>query len=187
MRRWIVTGTPGAGKTSIVDELARRGHAVVREAATDVVAAHPADDEHWLRPAFLDDIVSLQRARELAPAPPGTSHQVFDRSPVCTLALARHLERDVPTLLADELARIERERTYERRVFYVEWLGFLTPTDVRRIDVEQTLAFDRTHRSTYTELGYELVDVPIATVAERADLVESVLVGPSRSAASVHD
>ena len=175
MRRWIVTGTPGAGKTSIVDELARRGHAVVREAATDVVAAHPADDEHWLRSAFLDDIVSLQRARELAPAPPGTSHQVFDRSPVCTLALARHLERAVPPLLADELARIERERTYERHVFYVEWLGFLTPTDVRRIDAPDTIRFDAVHRETYVELGYELLEIPVLTVDERVALVESVI------------
>ena len=175
MRRWIVTGTPGAGKTMLVDALAARGHAVVREAASDVVAAYPSGDAHWERAEFLDDIVTLQRARELAPVPPGVSDQVFDRSPVCTLALARHLGRDVTPRLAAELARIERDRTYERRVLYVEWLGFLTPTPVRRIDVEQTLDFDRIHRLTYTELGYDLVDVPVAPVEERASLVESVL------------
>ncbi|MDB5359232.1 MAG: hypothetical protein JWO51_529 [Rhodospirillales bacterium] len=38
MRRYILTGTPGAGKTSIVRRLEVLGHAVVEEAATDIIA-----------------------------------------------------------------------------------------------------------------------------------------------------
>jgi predicted ATPase len=85
---------------------------------------------------------------------------------------------DVAPGLAAELARIARERPYEQRVLYVEWLGFLTPTEVRRIDEADTVRFDRIHRETYVELGYDLVDVPVRPVADRVVLVESV-VGPA--------
>ena len=34
MKRYILTGTPGAGKTSIIQALALRGYCVVEEAAT---------------------------------------------------------------------------------------------------------------------------------------------------------
>ena len=42
MRRFILTGAPGAGKTAIVRELEARGFPVVEEAATDVIAREQA-------------------------------------------------------------------------------------------------------------------------------------------------
>ncbi|MEW2379094.1 AAA family ATPase [Micromonospora sp. NPDC047812] len=39
MRRYVLTGAPGAGKTTLADALRRRGWDVVAEAATDVIAA----------------------------------------------------------------------------------------------------------------------------------------------------
>ena len=42
MRRFILTGTPGSGKTSVIRELETLGHAVIHEAATDVIAQEQA-------------------------------------------------------------------------------------------------------------------------------------------------
>jgi predicted ATPase len=39
MRRFIITGAPGAGKTAIIRQLELDGFGVVEEAATDVIAA----------------------------------------------------------------------------------------------------------------------------------------------------
>ena len=39
MRRFIITGAPGAGKTAILRQLELDGFSVVEEAATDVIAA----------------------------------------------------------------------------------------------------------------------------------------------------
>jgi predicted ATPase len=39
MRRFIMTGAPGSGKTSILRALENLGYAVVEEAATDAIAA----------------------------------------------------------------------------------------------------------------------------------------------------
>ena len=42
MRRFIITGAPGAGKTTIIRQLELDGFGVVEEAATDVIAAAQA-------------------------------------------------------------------------------------------------------------------------------------------------
>lgn len=80
MRRYILTGTPGAGKTSILRELAALGHHTVAEAATDVIAAEQARGvpEPWQRADFVDRITAEQRDRRLR----GTAAlQIHDRSP----------------------------------------------------------------------------------------------------------
>ena len=74
MRRYIITGAPGAGKTTILAALRARGYAVVDEAATDVNVhlQAPGRDEAWRDPGFIDAITLLQRERLEQPAPPAT-------------------------------------------------------------------------------------------------------------------
>ncbi|MBO9543324.1 AAA family ATPase [Caulobacter sp.] len=168
MHRYILTGAPGAGKTVLLRALERAGHAVVEEAATDVIALAQAEGvaEPWTDPGFIDAIVGLQRQREVRAV---GEVVFFDRSPVCALALARFLGHPVSPLLREELARIEG--VYERRVFLVRGLGFITPTAARRISLEEAWAFERVHEAAYAELGFELISVEPGSVAERAAAV----------------
>jgi len=174
-RRFILTGAPGAGKTAVAEELARRGYAVVPEAATDVIAVAQAHgvDEPWERADFVDTVLRLQQQR--AAHLTESAVQLFDRSPICTLALTRYSDRLVPPALADEVTHIVDHSVYERDVFYIQLLGFLVRTNARRISYSDSLRFDVVHRKVYRELGFRLLDVPVDTVARRADLVESHL------------
>lgn len=175
MRRFILTGAPGSGKTSILRVLAATGYAVVVEAATDVNVARLAagDTEPWTDPMFIERIALLQRERSQEPVSPGATAQVHDRSAVCTLALARHLGRPVPPVLAAEIARVTEAGYFDRRVFFVRPLGYLQPTEVRRINYEESLAFEHVHEAEYLRLGFEIVDVPVAPVAERAAAIDA--------------
>ena len=171
MKRFILTGAPGSGKTSILRVLAAAGYAVVEEAATDVMAARLAagDTEPWTDPMFIERIAVLQRHRGEEPVSPGATAQVVhDRSAVCTLALARHLGHPVPPALDAEIARISEAGYVDRRVFFVRPLGFVQPTQVRRISYKESLVFERRHEAEYQRLGFEIVDVPAGPVAERA-------------------
>ena len=171
MRRFILTGAPGAGKTTLIHALAARGHAVVEEAATDVNAqmieagvAHPIDE-----PDFIERIVAMQIARREAQA---ARLQFHDRSTICTLALCRFCGLPEPASLTDDLVLIVRDGLYDRRVFFVRNLGFMTPTAVRRISFEDSLRFETIHEEVYRELGYELIMVPRASLDERVEMIE---------------
>lgn len=180
LRRFVLTGAPGSGKTVLLRRLETLGFAVVEEAATDVIALGQARGvaEPWLAPGFTDEIAVLQRRRLAAAAQhvgdvPGV--QVHDRSAICTLALARFQGRPGSPVLEAELARIEADAVYQRRVLFVRGLGFVTHTEARRIGLEDARRFEKVHEETYRELGYELVDVEPAPVDERAEFVRALL------------
>lgn len=180
MKRHILTGAPGAGKTAVLRALEADGYTVVEEAATDVIALEQARGvaEPWTDPAFPDRVCRLQHRRQLAASALAGAVQFFDRSPICTLALALHLGHPVSAGLERELERIETERVYQRQVFMIDLLGFVTPTAARRIGLEEAVDFERLHRKCYRDLGYDCVPIPPGALPDRVEAVKSLVGAP---------
>lgn len=173
MKRYILTGTPGSGKTSLLHALKERGYAVVEEAATDIIAQElmNGNHEHWRYPNAIDKIIRLQRQRQIDTANRPFELQFYDRSPICTYALSRHLGFPPSALLLAEIKRIEDENIYQKRVFFIENLGFCQPTEVRKISFEDALIFEKTHLEVYTAAGYELIKIPPQSLPERVQSI----------------
>lgn len=101
LRRYILTGTPGSGKTSLIRSLEMRGASVVNEAATDIISYRQmlGSPEPWLEKGFIDDIIELQKHRQVDLSEAYSSLHFYDRSPVCTHALAKYLGYEPSALL----------------------------------------------------------------------------------------
>ncbi|GAB3411281.1 AAA family ATPase [Flindersiella endophytica] len=170
--RYVLTGTPGSGKTALLRYLEHEGFPVVEEAATATIALRHAlgEIEPWRSPLFVEEILALQQQRQRTAGATGLT-QFYDRSPICTYALAVHLGYPIPAALAAEIERLETKRFYAREVFFVRNLGYVEPTAARRISFEDSLTFERTHEDVYREFGYELVDVPPAGLPDRAAVI----------------
>lgn len=177
MRRYILTGTPGVGKTAILRGLELDGYTVVEEAATDIIAIEHAQGiaESWARASFIDSIVSLQRERQLRAARFADEVQFFDRSPICTYALAKHLGYAISDVLSREIERIENEGTYQRKVFFIQSLGFITGTEARRITAEDALRFERIHEETYRAFDYRIVPIAAGPLLERLAAIKKAI------------
>jgi predicted ATPase len=177
MRRFIITGAPGAGKTAIIRQLELDEFSVVEEAATDIIAAAHArgTPEPWMHPSFIDDIVNLQRDRRIRASYQRDEIQFHDRCAVCTAALATWLGYPWSSVLTNELERIETEAVYETRVFFIRTLGFVTPTEARRISLEDTMRFEKIHEETYRNFGFDLVSVDPATLLERVSIITAAI------------
>jgi predicted ATPase len=177
MRRFIITGAPGAGKTAIIRQLELEGFSVVDEAATDIIAAAQArgGDELWRHPSFFDAIAHLQRDRQIRASYQPDEVQFHDRCAVCTAALAVYLGHPVSPFLTSELERIQKEAIYQNQVFFIRNLGFITPTEARRISFEDALRFEKIHEETYRDFGFELVSVERGSLLERVNTIKAAI------------
>lgn len=177
MRRFILTGAPGSGKTAILRQLQLDGFSVVEEAATDVIATSHSQglDEPWRNPSFIDDIANLQKQRQISSSCERAAVQFHDRSAVCTAALATYLGHPASPLLTSELERIKREDVFEKRVFFVCNLGFVEPTAARRITFEETIHFEKIHEHTYRQFGFELFPIERGELLDRVRIIKSAI------------
>jgi predicted ATPase len=177
MKRFILTGAPGAGKTAILRQLELDGFSVVEEAATDLIALAQAEGiaEVWMQPSFIDSIADLQRQRQIRASRQPDEVQFHDRSAFCTAALAAYLGHPVSGTLARELERIRADAIYQKRVFFVRNLGFIEPTEARRISFEEALRFERMHEDAYRNFGFEIVPVKPGSVSERVAAIKAAI------------
>ena len=177
MKRFVITGAPGAGKTAVIRQLEMDGFSVVEEAATDIIALWHAKGiiEPWTYPGFIDAIVSLQQRRERRNACSTDTVQFHDRSVVCTAALTDYLQFPRLPNLLHELERIRAEKVFQNEVFFLKNLGFVTPTDARRITYEETLRFEVIHERTYRDLGFTIRWIDRGSVGDRVKLIKRIL------------
>ncbi len=173
VKQYILTGAPGCGKTSIIDALKVNNISVVAEAATDIICERQSQGivAPWQHAGFIDDIVRLQIQRQKARFRQDSDLCFYDRSPICTYALAVYLDFDFPDILIDEIKRLRRFGIYEKTVFFIDNLGFIENTQARKISFEDALRFEQIHIDSYKKFGYDLIHVPRASVDERVDFI----------------
>jgi predicted ATPase len=150
------------GQDSDIRQLELDGYGVVEEAATDIIAMEQARGvaEPWTHPSFIDSVTELQMRRQVRASCQPDEIQFHDRSVICTAALAVYLRYPVSDTLSRELERVEAEAIYQKRVFFLRNLGF--------ISFEETLRFESIHEDTYRNFGFEIVFVEAGSVVERA-------------------
>ncbi len=168
----IITGGPGAGKTSLIEELRRRGFAGTQEAGRAIVrdqtmiggpALHTADNALFAELMLAWEMRSYRIAEE-EPA----RAVFFDRGIPELSGYLRMLGRPVPA----HMAAAARMFSYRPRVFVAPPWPEIYETDAeRKQDFAEAVATCEAVRAAYAEYGYEPVTLPLDTIARRADFV----------------
>ena len=161
-----ITGCSGGGKSTLLDELRRRGHAVVEEPGRRIIAEERESGGHalpWIdlaafaRRALATARVDRRRAADLA------SDVFFDRGMIDAAAALEHATG------RPALTEIANER-YHRRVFVAPpWREIFSEDADRRHGFDEAVAeYERLLRFC-DRLGYEVETLPKIGVAERAN------------------
>jgi predicted ATPase len=100
--------------------------------------------------------------------------------------LAVYLCQSYTSFLVGELERIKKESIYEHRVFFIRNLGFVTPTEARRISFEETVRFEKIHEEIYRDFGFELVSVEPGSLMERVSEIKAAIAQSSNIKSRQH-
>lgn len=168
-KKYILTGGPGSGKSSIILDLESRGEYVVREAAEDVIKRFQADgiEKPWEEPDFQERILDLQVQRERAI--PSTIERAFiDRGVLDGLAYTKEG--------TNTYEKIQRRKEYYEGIFLIEVLGQTQTNRVRREDYKAALRLERKFEEIYSSAGYNVQRIVPARVSERTDRILELLV-----------
>ncbi|MDR2326625.1 MAG: AAA family ATPase [Acidovorax sp.] len=166
----VISGCSGGGKSTLLAELERRGHAVVEEPGRRVVQAALRSGEAtlpWIDMAgFLRRCIALALDDHARAARHQGSWVFFDRSLVDAVAALQALPGEalppVPPLSS----------LYHPRVFLTPpWPEIYVQDAERRHAMEAAQAEFERLQLAYPALGYEALLLPKLSVAERADWV----------------
>ena len=170
-RRVAIMGAPGAGKSSLIDALGRRGWRVMPETARAILR-EPGGMELRARDpvGFAFAMLEGQRAAFHAVDPGVTA--VFDRG-LCDIAAFLRIEgRDVPA----EIDRACSNLRFDAPVLHAPaWQGIYRPDSERIQSWDEAVESDRHNLRAWRDYGYEPVGLPLLPVEERADWVERLL------------
>lgn len=165
----LLSGCSGGGKSTLLEELGRRGHTTVEEPGRRIVQEELATDGMALPwrdlAAFARRAIAMALAdRQAMRDQPGLVF--FDRGWI-DAASALEAQTGEPALAA-----LAAQHRYNARVFLTPpWPEIYRSDPERRHGFEAALAeYERLER-TYPTLGYETVILPKVSVAERADFV----------------
>lgn len=168
---FIVTGGPGSGKSSLIQELARRGLHTMPEAGRAIIRNQVRIGGHALpwadRTAFSQLMLSWElRSHHEASAIGRTV--MMDRGIPDVIGYLTLCRLPVPSQV-ETAAHIYR---YNSCVFLAPWWEAIFSQDTeRKQDTGEAKLTGRVMTETYSRLGYQIIELPLIKIEERADFV----------------
>jgi len=168
MPRFVITGGLGVGKTTLLSLLNAR-YETVGEPARELITEHrKTSGEATLdqRPElFVERLISRSIEKYTSASPSAVT--VFDRGVPDCIAYAMAHDLDIGPAL-DAASRYP----YQDPVFTASpWEEIYTTDDMRRATFAQAEAFYEYVVEAYQRLGYQIIELPNASVEERAAFV----------------
>jgi predicted ATPase len=174
-RFFVLTGGPGSGKTTLVEALKARGYATTEEAGRGVIREQVesnGDGLPWIDRERFAELMFEWELRSYRDAERRHGPVVFDRGLPDTIGYLRLEGLEVPAWMEEEAWRLR----YNSPVFIAPpWKEIYGSDEERRQSWEVAVRTYEVMAETYTELGYELLELPRAAVEERADFVIAAL------------
>ncbi|WP_299520912.1 AAA family ATPase [Winogradskyella sp.] len=170
-KKVVIAGGPGTGKTSIVNHLRERGFTCYDEISRQVTLQARKDGIEQLfltEPLLFSEKLLDGRIQQFNNASHESESIVFlDRGIPDVLAYMDYIGDHYPKHFIDA----SRAYLYDYVFILAPWQEIFISDNERYENFEQAIEIHHHLLSTYKRFGYQLIDVPFASVEHRSDFI----------------
>ena len=173
MKIYAISGGPGVGKTSVINELKKLGFFVLEEAARIV----RENDKRFIgksileinKKEFQDEIYEYQQ-NQFSKIYNIKNEIVSDRGLGDTLAYYKLAGLEI------HIDQLEYAKNFRyNKVFLLDFLNDYEKDDLRQESKEEQVRIQETIYYMYLELSYIVIKVPNMALTERVDFIKNII------------
>jgi predicted ATPase len=171
----VITGGPGTGKSSLINELQKRSFVCFDEISRQVTLEARANGVEQLfltDPILFSELLLEGRVKQFIEAQKSVESPVF-------------LDRGLPDVLAYmEYAKIAypehfketcKAHVYDKVFVLAPWQAIFKSDNERYETFEQAVEIHEHLLHTYKRFNYQLIDVPFGSIVDRTDFILETL------------
>lgn len=169
MKKFVITGAPGTGKTSIINHLKIKGYNCIDEISRKIISEQLAINGEVLPwknlSAFSKRVFTLRESQLLNSK---NTLNFFDRGIVDVYAYMKVDSLKIPEHLEESI----KKNRYNTKVFYTPiWEKIYVNDKQRKESIEQAKIIENVLLSSYRFYNYQLIKVPKDSVEERVNFI----------------
>lgn len=167
----LLIGGPGSGKTTIIEELSKKGYICYPEVSRQITleAQKRGIDQLFLKePLLFSEMLLEGRVKQFKDALNETENLVFlDRGIPDVLAYMHYIGDAYPAAFEDAC----KNHIYTKVFILPPWEEIYLSDNERYESYEQARLIHNHLVETYQKYGYNLIDVPKADIENRIDFI----------------
>jgi len=170
-KKIVITGGPGTGKTTVIEELSHRNFECMQEISREVTLNSRklgTEQLFLVKPLLFSELLLEGRVNQYIEAEKRNSNLVFfDRGIPDVHAYMNYISIDYPSIY------IDKSNLYRYNYVFLmpPWQEIYISDNERYENFEQALAIHNHLERTYKELNYTIIEVPIGSIEARADFI----------------
>lgn len=170
-RKIVITGGPGTGKSTVLNELIRLKYSCMPEISREITskAKKNGTDQLFLKePLLFSQLLLEGREEQFLMADNESSDIVFFDRGIPDVHGYLHYLGVKPT---DYFMESSKKNRYSKVFIMPPWRDIYRTDEIRYENFEQAIAIYKHIKSTYQKLNYNLLEVPVDTVSNRVKFI----------------
>ncbi|AUC15481.1 hypothetical protein BTO06_10165 [Tenacibaculum sp. SZ-18] len=173
MKRYIITGAPSTGKTTLINRLQKNDHTVFEEVSRKIIISEQKKNSNktpWEDVFGFTNLVYQQTIKELST--PIFKHAFVDRGLADNIAYLLLKKQPV----SDDFLDFNYHKFYHKTVLFCPlWKEIYTQDEQRLQTFGEAKELEQLLLKTYISLGFKILEIPKTTVEKRVEFINTLL------------
>ena len=171
-QKYIISGAPGTGKTTIINALKKKDHYCAEEISRELIAEQISIGGNilaWKDQIAFENKIAHRRYKQFLDSPENCIC-FFDRSSVDCIAYLNNNKLESTS----QINQIIKNCIFNKTVFYTPiWEEIYKNDSERQESFDQSIRIDKYLKDSYIKFGYTIIEIPKTTLDKRVNFILS--------------